>query len=81
MLCHIKFRVNFFGDRFNVSPQFLLNALEIVTILISNEVNCDSEMSKSARTEKQVKVKKYYFFSVISKYPCQKDNKSNRPIL
>ena len=57
----IKFLVDILRDRLNLCPQFLLNLVQVETIIPVNEVDRKSQVSKTSRSTNSVEVS----FSVL----------------
>ena len=53
---NIKSSINSLGDRLDLRSEFLLNLIQIETILVGNKVNSQTQMPKSTRTTNTMKV-------------------------
>ena len=52
----IQIFVDILGNRYDLSIQFILNLEQILLVIISNEINCKSQMSKSSRSSNSVQI-------------------------
>jgi len=50
--CFVDYR----RDRYNFCAQFLFDAIEIITILVRQKVNCEAKVAKAARAPDTVQV-------------------------
>ena len=55
--CDVKGTINMLRDGGNLRPKFLLDAVEVKTILVRDQVDGETQMSESAGTTDTVKVR------------------------